>query len=65
MKKSFSNYLVEYGILKKNESKTKSTEILLAIQPTLESIRVDTPSKYVDFVWQKALENSQIGRAHV
>ena len=60
---SKTNYLVDYGIMSENSSHSSlSARLLLSIQPSLESIKINQPSKYVDFVWNKAEKDKRLTR---
>lgn len=60
---SKSNYLVEYGIMSESSSKSSlSAQLLLAIQPSLESINIQQPSKYVEYIWNKAQKDERLTR---
>jgi len=62
-KSAYSNYLVEYGIMSESSSKSSlSAQLLLSIQPNLESIDIEQPSKYIDFIWQKAEHDERLTR---
>jgi hypothetical protein len=62
-KSAYSNYLVEYGIMSESGSKSSlSAQLLLSIQPNLESIDIEQPSKYIDFIWQKAEHDERLTR---
>ena len=39
-----------------------SAQLLLSIQPSLESIEIDQPSKYVEFIWNKAEKDERLTR---
>jgi hypothetical protein len=50
-----ANYLVTYGVMSEsNFENSLSAQLLLSIQPQLNSVLESTPSKYVDFIWKKA-----------
>jgi hypothetical protein len=50
-----ANYLVTYGVMSEsNFENSLSAQLLLSIQPQLNSVLEGTPSKYVDFIWKKA-----------
>ncbi len=60
---SNANYLVEYGIMSESSSKSSlSAQLLLSIQPSLESIKIDEPSKYVEYIWNKAEKDERLTR---
>ena len=60
---SKSNYLVEYGIMSESSSKSSlSAQLLLAIQPSLESINIQQTSKYVEYIWNKAQKDERLTR---
>lgn len=49
------NYLVTYGVMSEsNFENSLSAQLLVSIQPDLNSISERTPSKYVDFIWKRA-----------
>lgn len=57
------NYLVDYGIMSANSAQNSlSAQLLLSIQPTLSSIEIEQPSKYVDYIWKKAEEDERLTR---
>lgn len=57
------NYLVEYGLLSKsNFENSLSAQLLLSIQPNLESFSQKIPSKYIDAIWNKALADPRLTR---
>ena len=39
-----------------------SAQLLLSIQPSLESIEIHLPSKYVEFIWSKAEKDERLTR---
>ena len=39
-----------------------SAQLLLSIQPSLESIEIHQPSKYVEFIWSKAEKDERLTR---
>jgi hypothetical protein len=39
-----------------------SAQLLLSIQPSLESIEIHQPSKYVEFIWNKAEKDDRLTR---
>jgi hypothetical protein len=39
-----------------------SAQLLLSIQPSLESIEIHQPSKYVEFIWSKAEKDNRLTR---
>ena len=48
-----------------SESSSKSSlsaQLLLAIQPSLESINIQQPSKYVEYIWNKAQKDERLTR---
>jgi hypothetical protein len=48
-----------------SESSSKSSlsaQLLLSIQPSLESIEIHQPSKYVEFIWSKAEKDDRLTR---
>lgn len=48
-----------------SESSSKSSlsaQLLLAIQPSLESINIQQPSKYVEYIWNKAQIDERLTR---
>ena len=50
-----ANYLVTYGVMSEsNFENSLSAQLLLSIQPQLNSVVESTPSKYIDFIWKKA-----------
>ena len=50
-----ANYLVTYGVMSEsNFENSLSAQVLLSIQPQLNSVLESTPSKYIDFIWKKA-----------
>ena len=50
-----ANYLVTYGVMSEsNFENSLSAQLLLSIQPQLNSVLENTPSKYIDFIWKKA-----------
>ena len=60
---SKTNYLVDYGIMSESSSRSSlSAQLLLSIQPSLESIEIHQPSKYVEFIWSKAEEDDRLTR---
>lgn len=60
---SKTNYLVDYGIMSESSSRSSlSAQLLLSIQPNLESIEIHQPSKYVEFIWSKAEEDDRLTR---
>ncbi len=60
---SKTNYLVDYGIMSESSSKTSlSAQLLLSIQPSLESVAIDQPSKYVEYIWSKAEKDQRLTR---
>ena len=60
---AYSNYLVEYGLMSESSSRSSlSAQLLLSIQPTLDSIEIEQPSKYIDFIWQKAEQDERLTR---
>ncbi len=60
---SKSNYLVDYGIMSESSSRSSlSAQLLLSIQPSLESIEIDQPSKYVEYIWNKAEKDDRLTR---
>jgi len=60
---SKSNYLVEYGLMSESSSKTSlSAQLLLSIQPDLNSIAIDEPSKYIEYIWNKAEKDERLTR---
>ena len=60
---SKTNYLVDYGIMSESSSRSSlSAQLLLSIQPSLESIEIDQPSKYVEFIWNKAEKDERLTR---
>jgi hypothetical protein len=60
---SKSNYLVDYGIMSESSSRSSlSAQLLLSIQPSLESIEIDQPSKYVEYIWNKAEKDERLTR---
>jgi hypothetical protein len=57
------NYLVEYGLMSESSSKLSlSAQLLLSIQPDLNSIAIDEPSKYVEYIWNKAEKDDRLTR---
>ena len=62
-KSAYQNYLVEYGIVSESTAnKSASASLLLAIQPHLDSVQIQQPSKYVDFIWKKAERDKRLTR---
>jgi hypothetical protein len=60
---SKTNYLVDYGIMSESSSRSSlSAQLLLSIQPSLESIEIHQPSKYVEFIWSKAEKDDRLTR---
>ena len=60
---SNTNYLVDYGIMSESSSRSSlSAQLLLSIQPSLESIEIHQPSKYVEFIWNKAEKDDRLTR---
>ena len=60
---SKTNYLVDYGIMSESSSRSSlSAQLLLSIQPSLESIEIHQPSKYVEFIWSKAEKDERLTR---
>lgn len=60
---SKTNYLVDYGIMSESSSQSSlSAQLLLSIQPSLETIKIKEPSKYVDFIWNKAEKDDRLTR---
>jgi hypothetical protein len=60
---AYSNYLVEYGLMSESSSRSSlSAQLLLSIQPNLDSIEIEQPSKYIDFIWQKAEHDERLTR---
>lgn len=58
-----SNYLVEYGLLSKSSYENSlSAQLLLSIQPNLESFSQKVPSKYIDAIWNKAQADPRLTR---
>jgi hypothetical protein len=63
LEESKGNYLVEYGLMSENSSKSSlSAQLLLSIQPDLDSIAIDQPSKYVEYIWNKAEKDDRLTR---
>lgn len=59
----YENYLVKYGIMSETStSSSASAKLLLDIQPNLQSIEIEKPSKYVEFIWQKAENDKRLTR---
>jgi hypothetical protein len=59
----YENYLVKYGIMSEaSTSSSASAKLLLDIQPNLQSIDIEKPSKYVEFIWQKAENDKRLTR---
>ena len=57
------NYLVQYGLMSESSSKSSlSAQLLLSIQPELDSIAIDEPSKYVEYLWNKAEKDERLTR---
>lgn len=51
----YQNYLVDYGVISESSASTSaSANLLLAIQPNLDSIKITKPSKYIDFIWKRS-----------
>ena len=60
---SKGNYLVQYGLMSESSSRTSlSAQLLLSIQPELDSIAIDEPSKYVEYLWNKAEKDERLTR---
>ena len=60
---SQGNYLVDYGIMSASSAQNSlSAQLLLSIQPTLSSIAIEQPSKYVDYIWKKAEADERLTR---
>jgi hypothetical protein len=60
---AMENYLVSHGILtKKSSQESKSAQVLLSIQPDLFELKQKQPSKYVDYLWHKAIEDPRLER---
>lgn len=50
-----ANYLITHGVMSEsNFENSLSAQLLISIQPQLNSVLERTPSKYVDFIWKKA-----------
>ena len=49
----FENYLTAYGILDASHT-SAAADILLSIQPDIDSYPYTTPSKYISSLWEKA-----------
>jgi hypothetical protein len=50
-----TNYLIAHGVMSEsNFENSLSAQLLISIQPQLNSVLESTPSKYVDFIWKKA-----------
>jgi len=50
-----ANYLIAHGVMSEsNFENSLSAQLLISIQPQLNSVLESTPSKYVDFIWKKA-----------
>ena len=59
----YQNYLVDYGVISESSASTSaSANLLLAIQPNLNSIKISKPSKYVDFIWKEAEKDQRLTR---
>lgn len=57
------NYLIDYGILSPSSFQTSlSAQLLFAIQPSLDSISIEPPSKYIDQIWKKAQLDKRLTR---
>ena len=57
------NYLVQYGLMSESSSRTSlSAQLLLSIQPDIDSIAIDEPSKYVEYIWKKAEKDERLTR---
>jgi len=60
---SKTNYLVDCGIMSESSSRSSlSAQLLLSIQPSLESIEIRQPSKYVEYIWSKAEKDDRLTR---
>lgn len=58
-----ANYLINYGVMSEsNFENSLSAQLLISIQPNLNSISERTPSKYVDFIWKKAESDPRLTR---
>ena len=58
-----ANYLVTYGVMSEsNFENSLSAQLLLSIQPQLNSVLESTPSKYIDFIWKKAELDTRLTR---
>jgi hypothetical protein len=59
----YQNYLVDYGVISESSASTSaSANLLLAIQPNLDSIKITKPSKYIDFIWKEAEKDQRLIR---
>lgn len=59
----YQNYLVDYGVISESSASTSaSANLLLAIQPNLDSIKITKPSKYIDFIWKEAEKDQRLTR---
>jgi hypothetical protein len=59
----YENYLVGYGIMSESSAATSaSAGLLLSIQPSIDSIDIPKPSKYIDFIWNEAQRDSRLTR---
>lgn len=58
-----ANYLITYGVMSESSfGHSLSAQLLISIQSQLDSIVEKTPSKYVDFIWQKAESDPRLTR---
>lgn len=59
----YQNYLVDYGVISEASASTSaSANLLLSIQPNLDSIKISKPSKYIDFIWSEAERDQRLTR---
>lgn len=59
----YQNYLVDYGVISEASASTSaSANLLLSIQPNLDSIKISKPSKYIDFIWREAERDQRLTR---
>ena len=59
----YQNYLVDYGVISEaSASSSASANLLLSIQPNLDSIKISKPSKYIDFIWREAERDQRLTR---
>jgi len=59
----YENYLVDYGVISESSlASSASANLLLAIQPNLNAIKISKPSKYIDFIWKIAEKDQRLTR---